>query len=62
LYQRREAVRTAEREQLQSMVRSRSIPAALRARAQIVLASASGEANSSIAGRLGYTNATVGKR
>ena len=50
-----------ERAQLQSMVRSRSIPAALRARAQIVLASAGGEPNSSIAARLGYTNATVGK-
>jgi putative transposase len=51
----------AEQAQLQSMVRARSIPAALRARAQIVLASAGGEANSSIAARLGYTNATVGK-
>ena len=51
----------AERGQLQSMVRSRSIPAALRARAQIVLASAEGEPNSSIGARLGYTNATVGK-
>jgi len=51
----------AERAQLQSMVRSRSITAALRARAQIVLASAGGEPNSSIAARLGYTNATVGK-
>ena len=52
---------SAELAQLQSMVRSRSIPAALRARAQIVLASANGEANSSIAARFGYTNATVGK-
>ncbi len=51
----------AERAQLQSMVRSRSIPAALQARAQIVLASAGGEPNSRIAARLGYTNATVGK-
>ena len=33
----------------------------LQARAQIVLASAGGEPNSSIAARLGYTNATVGK-
>lgn len=54
-------LQAAEQAQLQSMVRSRSIPAALRARAQIVLASAAGEANSSIATRLGYTNATVGK-
>ena len=52
---------SAERAQLQSMIRSRSIPAALRARAQIVLASAGGEPNSSIAARLGYTNATIGK-
>ena len=51
----------AERAQLQSIVRSRSIPAALQVRAQIVLASASGEPNSRIAARLGYTNATVGK-
>jgi putative transposase len=52
---------SAERAQLKSMVRSRSVPAALQARAQIVLASAGGEPNSSIAARLGYTNATVGK-
>ncbi len=51
----------AERAQLQSMVRSRSIAAALQARAQIVLASAGGEPNSSIAARLGYTNATIGQ-
>ena len=51
----------AERAQLQSMVRSRSIPAALRERAQIVLASAGGEPNSSIAARLGHTNAMIGK-
>ena len=51
----------AELAQLQAMVRSRSIPAALQARAHIVLASANGEPNSSIAMRLGCTNATVGK-
>lgn len=51
----------SEREQLQAMVRSRSIPAALRERAQIVLASAGGEPNSSIAARLGHTNAMIGK-
>ncbi len=50
----------AERAQLQSMMRSRSIPAALQARAQIVLAIAGGEPNSRIAARLRYTNATVG--
>jgi putative transposase len=54
-------LQAAEQSQLQSMVRSRSIPAALRARAQIVLASATGEPNSSIAARLGFTKATVGK-
>lgn len=51
----------AEQAQLQSIVRSRSIAAALRARAQIVLASATGEPNSGIAARLGFTNASVGK-
>ena len=51
----------AEQAQLQSMARARSIPAALRARAQIVLASAGGEPNSSIAARLGFTKGTVGK-
>jgi len=54
-------LQAAEQAQLQSMVRARSIPAALQARAQIVLASAAGESNSGIATRLGYTNATVGK-
>src|SRR5262245_36760689 len=54
-------LQAAEQAQLQSMVRSRSIPAALRARAQIGLASAAGGANSSIAARLAYTHATVGK-
>ena len=52
---------SAERAQLQSMVRSRSIPAALQARARIVLACANSEPNSSIAQRLGYTNATGSK-
>lgn len=51
----------AEQAQLQSMVRARSIPAALRARAQIVLASAGGESNRSVGARLGLTHATVGK-
>ena len=36
----------SEREQLQSMARSRSIPAALVARARIVLSCAAGEPNS----------------
>lgn len=52
---------SAERAQLQSLVRSRSIPAALRERAQIVLAGAAGEPNSNIAARLGRTQQMVGK-
>jgi putative transposase len=51
----------AEQSQLQSIARSRSIPAALVARARMVLAGASGEPNSAIAERIGVTNATVGK-
>ena len=50
-----------ERAQLTSFARSRSLPAGLSARARIVLASADGEANSSIAGRLKLGQATVGK-
>jgi putative transposase len=43
------------------MARSRSLSAALSMRAKIVLASADGESNSSIAARLDLTKATVGK-
>ncbi len=50
-----------ERTQLQSFVRSRSLPAALSARARIVLSSADGEPNNTIAERLGLTKTTVGK-
>ena len=50
-----------ERAQLQSFARSRSLPAALSARARIILSSADGEPNNAIADRLGLTNATVGK-
>lgn len=50
-----------ERVQLQSMARSRSLPAALAQRAKIVLGCAAGEENSRVAQRLGTTNATVGK-
>jgi len=50
-----------EQSQLTSMVRSRSIPAALVARARIVLAAAAGDPNSEIAKRLQLTRATVGK-
>lgn len=50
-----------ERAQLTSFARSRSLPAGLGARARIVLSSANGEANSSIADRLELAQATVGK-
>lgn len=50
-----------ERSQLQSFVRSRSLPAALSNRARIVLSSADGEPNNAIAERLSLTKATVGK-
>jgi putative transposase len=50
-----------EQAQLQSLVRSRSIPVALAMRARIVLACAAGEPNSAIAERLELTNPTVGK-
>lgn len=50
-----------ERSQLKSFARSRSLPAALSARARIVLSSADGELNNAIAERLGLTKATVGK-
>ncbi|MDZ4357717.1 MAG: hypothetical protein U1B84_15060, partial [Variovorax sp.] len=47
-----------ERAQLTSFARSRSLPASLSARARIVLSSAEGEANSSIAERLELGKAT----
>lgn len=50
-----------ERSQLLSFARSRSLPAALSNRARIVLSSAEGEANLSIAQRLKLTKATVGE-
>ncbi len=50
-----------ERVQLQSFVRSRSIPAALSSRARIILSIAEGEANNAIAERLKLIKATVGK-
>ena len=52
---------TEEREQLQALVRSRSLPAGLVRRAKIVLHAADGEANSAIAKRLKLAEATVGK-
>jgi putative transposase len=51
----------AERSQLQSFARSRSLPAALSNRARIILSSADGEPNNLIAQRLKMANATVGK-
>ncbi|MGH7179251.1 MAG: IS630 family transposase [Tepidisphaeraceae bacterium] len=51
----------AEQSQLRGIARSRSIPAALVARARIVLTCASGEPNSAVAERLRVTQATVGK-
>jgi len=51
----------AERAQLESFVRSRSLPSALGVRARIILGSADGEDNKMIAARLKLHNATVGK-
>ena len=51
----------AEMEQLNSIVRSRSLAAALVTRARIVLAAAAGEPNSAIARRMHLTGATAGK-
>lgn len=50
-----------EQAQLQSLARSRSLPAALSMRARLLLACAAGALNSEVAQRLGVTNATVGK-
>jgi transposase len=50
-----------ERAQLQSLARSRSLPAALTARARIVLSCADGEPNSVVAQGLRVTPGTVGK-
>jgi len=51
----------AEHAQLSSMARSRSVPAALVARARIVLACAAGESNTTIAERMQISKATAGK-
>ena len=50
-----------EREQLQGMAKSRSMPYSLVVRSQIVLACSNGEANKDIAERLGVSGMTVGK-
>lgn len=49
----------SERDELQRIVRSRSAAHGLVRRAQIILASAGGEANTSIAHRLGVSNPTI---
>ena len=50
-----------QREQLESMASSRSLPAGLVSRAKIILLSASGKTNLQVADQMGLTNATVGK-
>ena len=50
-----------QREHLESLANSRSLPAGLVGRAKIILLSASGKTNQQIARQLGLTNATVGK-
>ncbi len=50
-----------ERIQLSGLARSRTLPHAIVARANVVLWSAKGASNSEIASRLHWTNATVGK-
>jgi putative transposase len=50
-----------ERVQLQALARSRSLPAGLVRRANIVLACAAGSASTAVARRFGTTDATVGK-
>ncbi|MGA7793704.1 MAG: helix-turn-helix domain-containing protein, partial [Candidatus Acidiferrales bacterium] len=50
-----------QREQLEALGSSRSLPAGLVSRARIVLLSAAGKTNLQIARQLGLANATVGK-
>src|SRR5260370_6936144 len=50
-----------QREQLEGLASSRSLPAGLVMRARIILLSASGKTNLQIARQLELTNATVGK-
>jgi putative transposase len=54
-------LRPQQREQLEGLANSRSLPAGLVSRARIILLSASGKTNQQIARQLGLTNATVGK-
>ena len=53
-------VSQAEREELVSITRSRSMPQALATRARIVLLAADGHSNTDIAKRLGLSMPTVG--
>src|SRR5260370_12591358 len=50
-----------QREQLESLANSRSLPAGLVMRARIILLSAEGNTNQQIARQLRLSNATVGK-
>ncbi len=50
-----------QRERLESLASSRSLPAGLVRRARIILLSAAGKTNMQIARQMGLTNATVGK-
>jgi transposase/DNA-binding CsgD family transcriptional regulator len=50
-----------QREQLEGLANSRSLPAGLVRRAKIILLSASGKTNKQITRQMGLTNATVGK-
>src|SRR5260370_13906321 len=50
-----------QREQLEGLASSRSLPAGLVMRARIILLSASGKTNLQIARQMGLSNATVGK-
>jgi Helix-turn-helix domain len=54
-------LRPEQRDQLEGMAGSRSLPAGLVSRARIILLSASGKTNQQIALHMGLTNATVGK-
>src|SRR5258708_29320491 len=50
-----------QRERLESLASSRSLPAGLVRRARVILLSAAGKTNMKIARQMGLTNATVGK-
>src|SRR5215471_18119272 len=54
-------LRPEQREQLESLAASRSLPAGLVSRARIVLLSAAGKTNQQIAAQMGLSPATVGK-